>query len=295
MDDHGMTSKGPWPAGWIWALVAAVIGAVLARWLGDVSIAAAVVLGLMVFIVFAVLLAQFWDPVVGGDHDDHGHDHGHGDAGHDHGAAPVAIATAPAAAAPMMPMTPTATSMAPLAPAPMTAPAAAAPVMAPAVRAMAQPAPQPVTAPLAPQATPLVSPAMMAPTPTAATAAPIADAAAAVPQPAPAPAMAAPAAVPAAGMEATKPQGMSAPRNGKADELQEIEGIGPVLEKLCHDMGIFHFDQIASWGASEVGWMDGNLKGFKGRVTRDKWVAQARLIGAEGIDAFRIRAKTNDY
>ncbi len=42
-------------------------------------------------------------------------------------------------------------------------------------------------------------------------------------------------------------------------------------------------------------WMDGNLKGFKGRVTRDKWVAQAKLIGEVGIDAFLIRAKTNDY
>ena len=96
-------------------------------------------------------------------------------------------------------------------------------------------------------------------------------------------------------MRAAKPQGLPGPRNGTADALQEVEGIGPVLEKLCHDIGIFHFDQIASWGTAEIAWMDGNLKGFKGRVSRDKWVAQARLIGAEGIDGFRIRAKTNDY
>jgi NADH-quinone oxidoreductase subunit E len=77
--------------------------------------------------------------------------------------------------------------------------------------------------------------------------------------------------------------------------LQEIEGIGPVLEKLCHDLGIYHYDQIAAWGAGEIAWMDANLKGFKGRVTRDKWVAQARLIGAEGLAAFRQRAKSNNY
>ena len=41
--------------------------------------------------------------------------------------------------------------------------------------------------------------------------------------------------------------------------------------------------------------MDSHLKGFRGRVTRDKWVAQAKLIGEIGIDAFVIRAKTNDY
>ena len=94
---------------------------------------------------------------------------------------------------------------------------------------------------------------------------------------------------------AVKPTGLWAARGGVADKLQTIEGIGPVLERMCHDLGIYHFDQIAGWGGAEVAWMDGNLKGFKGRVTRDKWVAQARLIGDVGIAAFRARAKTNDY
>ena len=102
------------------------------------------------------------------------------------------------------------------------------------------------------------------------------------------------AAVAAAGA-GVKPAGMSAPRHGKADDLKHIEGIGPVLEKLCHEMGIYHFDQIAGWGAGEVAWMNGNLKGFKGRVGRDKWVAQARLIGSVGMDEFKRRAETNDY
>ncbi len=95
--------------------------------------------------------------------------------------------------------------------------------------------------------------------------------------------------------EGSQPQGIDAPRGGMADNLKEIEGIGPALEKLCHSLGIFHFDQIANWGAAEVAWMDSNLKGFRGRVTRDKWVAQAKLIVTEGLEAFRIRAKTNDY
>ena len=93
----------------------------------------------------------------------------------------------------------------------------------------------------------------------------------------------------------TKPTGLTAARGGLADDLKKIEGIGPVLEKLCHSLGIFHFDQIAAWGPDEVAWMDGNLKGFRGRVTRDKWVAQAKLIGEIGMEAFLIRAKTNDY
>ena len=105
----------------------------------------------------------------------------------------------------------------------------------------------------------------------------------------------APATVMAAPEGGTAPMGLKAARNGVADDLQKIEGIGPVLEKLCHALGIFHFDQIAGWGAGEIAWMDGNLKGFKGRVSRDKWVAQAKLIAELGMAAFVIRAKNNAY
>jgi NADH-quinone oxidoreductase subunit E len=106
---------------------------------------------------------------------------------------------------------------------------------------------------------------------------------------------AAPAALAALPEGGVKPAGLKAARKGKADDLQRIEGIGPVLEKLCHELGFFHFDQIAGWGAPEVAWMDQNLKGFKGRVTRDKWVAQAKLILEVGVEEFLRRAKTNDY
>jgi NADH-quinone oxidoreductase subunit E len=92
-----------------------------------------------------------------------------------------------------------------------------------------------------------------------------------------------------------QPKGLKAAKKGKADDLQIIEGIGPVLEKLLHELGIFHFDQIAQWGAAEIAWIDANLKGFRGRATRDKWVAQAKLIGEVGTEEFLIRAKTNNY
>ena len=93
----------------------------------------------------------------------------------------------------------------------------------------------------------------------------------------------------------TKPKGLKAPKGGAGDDLKLIEGIGPVLEKVCHDNGIFHFDQIAAWGPAEVAWMNGNMPRFKGRVSRDKWVAQARMILEVGIEEFLERAKTNNY
>lgn len=92
-----------------------------------------------------------------------------------------------------------------------------------------------------------------------------------------------------------KPAGLSAPRAGQADDLQLIEGIGPKLEEVLHRWGVFHFDQIAGWGPAEVAYADTHVPRFKGRCSRDKWVAQAKIIVEEGVDAFLERTKTNDY
>ena len=79
---------------------------------------------------------------------------------------------------------------------------------------------------------------------------------------------------------ADKPKGLTAARGGKADDLKLVKGIGPKLELLCHKLGFYHFDQIANWTAKEIAWVDENLEGFKGRVTRDEWVVQARDLAA---------------
>jgi len=92
-----------------------------------------------------------------------------------------------------------------------------------------------------------------------------------------------------------KPATLTGPRDGKADNLQIIEGIGPKMEALCHSLGFYHIDQIAGWTPAEVAWVDANLPGFRGRVTRDRWVEQAKLIGELGEAEFLRRAKTNDY
>ncbi len=108
------------------------------------------------------------------------------------------------------------------------------------------------------------------------------------------PAAAKPAAAPKA-KKAAGPARLTAPRKGKADDLKDIEGIGPAMEKLVNGMGFYHFDQIAGWSDADVALVDSEMKTFKGRIARDKWVAQAKIIVAEGLDAFRERAKTNNY
>lgn len=77
-----------------------------------------------------------------------------------------------------------------------------------------------------------------------------------------------------------RPEALSAARNGQPDDLKLISGVGPKLEKLCNSLGFFHFDQVAAWSEDEIAWVDANLEGFKGRVTRDNWVGQAKDLAA---------------
>jgi predicted flap endonuclease-1-like 5' DNA nuclease len=91
-------------------------------------------------------------------------------------------------------------------------------------------------------------------------------------------------------LPAERPAALDAPRAGGADDLKRIKGVGPKIETLLHSLGIYHFDQIAAWGPAEVAWMDSNLEGFPGRVTRDDWVGQSKLLREGGATEFAQRA-----
>ena len=91
--------------------------------------------------------------------------------------------------------------------------------------------------------------------------------------------------------EGRKPETLAAARDGQADDLKLIKGVGPKLEKLLNKLGFFHFDQVAAWTADEISWVDQNLEGFKGRVSRDNWVDQAKALAGGGETEFSQRAK----
>jgi large subunit ribosomal protein L21 len=79
----------------------------------------------------------------------------------------------------------------------------------------------------------------------------------------------------------TKPANLlTEARGGQPDDLKKISGVGPKLEKLLHDNGVFHFDQIAAWNDDEIAYMDEQLS-FKGRIARDGWIDQAKQFAAE--------------
>ncbi len=78
-----------------------------------------------------------------------------------------------------------------------------------------------------------------------------------------------------------KPAGLTVlkgPRDGKADDLKLIWGVGAKLEKMLNGAGFFHFDQVAKWGPADIEWVDSQLGEFAGRAVRDKWVDQCKKL-----------------
>lgn len=62
----------------------------------------------------------------------------------------------------------------------------------------------------------------------------------------------------------------------EADDLKEIYGIGPVLERRLNGLGVFRFDQIGRWGDAEIDAMQAQLGEYPGRIRRGAWVKIAR-------------------
>jgi NADH-quinone oxidoreductase subunit E len=63
-----------------------------------------------------------------------------------------------------------------------------------------------------------------------------------------------------------------------ADDLKQLKGVGPKLAEMLNAMGIYRFDQIAGFSEANLAWVDQNLTSFKGRPSRDDWVAQAKAL-----------------
>lgn len=94
--------------------------------------------------------------------------------------------------------------------------------------------------------------------------------------------------------DAVRPEALSGARDGGADDLKMIKGVGPKLEIMLNELGFYHFDQIAGWSAAEVAWVNDNLAGFKGRVSRDNWVEQARKLASGQETEFSKRVSDGD-
>jgi predicted flap endonuclease-1-like 5' DNA nuclease len=65
---------------------------------------------------------------------------------------------------------------------------------------------------------------------------------------------------------------------GAPDDLKLIVGVGPILERMLHQLGVTTFRQIAHWSERDIDEFDAKLPEFPGRIRRDTWVTQAREL-----------------
>jgi predicted flap endonuclease-1-like 5' DNA nuclease len=63
-----------------------------------------------------------------------------------------------------------------------------------------------------------------------------------------------------------------------ADDLRQIKGIGPSIEKMLHDLGFFRYYQIAEMTEYDIDRVARQLKGFRSRIYREDWIGQARML-----------------
>lgn len=69
------------------------------------------------------------------------------------------------------------------------------------------------------------------------------------------------------------------PASGKPDNLRRLIGIGPVNEKLLKAQGVTSFAQIAAWTAADIKRIE-DVMNFDGRIARERWIEQAKLLAA---------------
>lgn len=74
-----------------------------------------------------------------------------------------------------------------------------------------------------------------------------------------------------------------------ADDLLRIKGVGPKLVEQLHALGVTEFSQIAAWSDADIDRIDAQLGRFQGRIRRDNWPEQARLLGGGDMSAYEAK------
>lgn len=77
---------------------------------------------------------------------------------------------------------------------------------------------------------------------------------------------------------APDPTPAPAPITAAPDDLRQIKGVGPKLVAILAEEGITTFAQVAAWTDSDIATIDAKLGRFQGRISRDQWVEQAKLL-----------------
>lgn len=73
------------------------------------------------------------------------------------------------------------------------------------------------------------------------------------------------------------------------DSLTTIKGLGPKAAAQLNALGITRFADLAALDDDGVTALDARMGNFKGRIRRDQWVEQARLLAEGDRTAFEAK------
>ena len=85
--------------------------------------------------------------------------------------------------------------------------------------------------------------------------------------------------------EQLDPSDADNPGSTSRDDLQQIKGIGPAIERTLNEMGIYRFHEIASMSEYDINRVAERLQGFHSRIYREDWIGQARELDARDASA----------
>ena len=90
-------------------------------------------------------------------------------------------------------------------------------------------------------------------------------------------------------VEAAVEQQQVQAREAAGDDLTRLKGVGPKLVAQLGELGVTSFAQIAAWSEADIDRIDAQLGRFQGRIRRDSWVEQAKLLAAGDEAAYAAR------
>ena len=88
------------------------------------------------------------------------------------------------------------------------------------------------------------------------------------------------------GQEASRP-------SGATDDLKRIRGIGVLIEKKLTSLGVTSYEQVANWTGADIERVS-QILDFKGRIERENWIEQARILATGGQTEFSRRNDRSD-
>jgi predicted flap endonuclease-1-like 5' DNA nuclease len=91
----------------------------------------------------------------------------------------------------------------------------------------------------------------------------------------------------------TQPGQTNANKSVQPDDLKRIRGVGVLIEKKLYSMGTTTYAQVANWSAADIDRVSQVLD-FRGRIERENWVEQARILSAGGQTEFSRRVDRGD-